>query len=167
MSSKDLSEEPQSERGAKGSRDTGSDTPGGGTTDRPAGTFDQEEVTSTRDHNPAEENIGTTGTRPPEDAEPAVPPYEGRRTSAEGSITSTSAGEGTGADTAGAVHPVTDSKFKAPAPDSTPGGATTSPADEQPASQASETEATDEGVEEGHHSGVRRAEDQPPESRPQ
>lgn len=78
------SEEPQSEHGAKGTRDTGSDTPGGGSADRPAGTIDEEEVTSTRDHNPTEENVGSTGTLPPEDAEPAVPPYEGRRTSTEG-----------------------------------------------------------------------------------
>ena len=32
-----LQEEPQSERGAPGSRDTGSDQPGGGPVDRPAG----------------------------------------------------------------------------------------------------------------------------------
>ena len=32
-----LSEEPQSERGAAGSRDTGSDGPAGGPVDRPAG----------------------------------------------------------------------------------------------------------------------------------
>jgi hypothetical protein len=32
-----LSEEPQSERGPMGSRDTGSDEPGGGPTDRPEG----------------------------------------------------------------------------------------------------------------------------------
>jgi hypothetical protein len=32
-----LQEEPQSERGAPGSRDTGSDEPGGGPVDRPAG----------------------------------------------------------------------------------------------------------------------------------
>jgi hypothetical protein len=32
-----LQEEPQSERGAPGSRDTGSDGPGGGPVDRPAG----------------------------------------------------------------------------------------------------------------------------------
>lgn len=166
MSSKHLSEEPQSERGAKGSRDTGSDIQGGGSADRPVGTFDQEEVTSTRDHNPTDDTIGTTGTVPPGDAEPAIPPYEGRQTSAE-RIASSSAGEGTGANTAGAVHPVSDSKFKAPDPDDTPGGATASPADEQPASQAPETEAADEGVEGGHQSGVRRAEDQPRESRPQ
>lgn len=165
MSSEHLSEEPQSARGAKGSRDTGSDTPGGGSADRPTGTFDEEEVTSTHDHNPTEENIATTGTLPPGDAEPAIPPYEGRQTSAQGIATS-SAGEGTGANTGGAVHPVSDSKFKAPDPDDTPGGTTTSPADEQPASQASETEASAEGAEGGHHSGVRRAEDQPRESRP-
>jgi hypothetical protein len=33
-----LSEEPQAERGAPGSRDTGSDEPAGGPVDRPAGT---------------------------------------------------------------------------------------------------------------------------------
>ena len=35
-----LQEEPQSERGAPGSRDTGSDEPGGGPVNRPAGTSD-------------------------------------------------------------------------------------------------------------------------------
>ena len=35
-----LQEEPQSERGAPGSRDTGSDQPGGGPVDRPSGTSD-------------------------------------------------------------------------------------------------------------------------------
>lgn len=37
-----LSEEPQSARGAPGSRDTGSDEPGGGPADRPEGKADQE-----------------------------------------------------------------------------------------------------------------------------
>jgi hypothetical protein len=35
-----LEEEPQEERGAPGSRDTGADGPGGGPVDRPAGTAD-------------------------------------------------------------------------------------------------------------------------------
>lgn len=35
-----LQEEPQEERGAPGSRDTGSDEPAGGPTDRPTGTSD-------------------------------------------------------------------------------------------------------------------------------
>ncbi len=41
-----LEEEPQQERGAPGSRDTGSDEPGGGPVDRPAGAADEESDTS-------------------------------------------------------------------------------------------------------------------------
>lgn len=41
-----LQEEPQSERGAPGSRDTGSDEPGGGPVDRPAGSADEQTDTS-------------------------------------------------------------------------------------------------------------------------
>lgn len=41
-----LEEEPQEERGPMGSRDTGSDEPGGGPVDRPSGTSDEESDTS-------------------------------------------------------------------------------------------------------------------------
>jgi hypothetical protein len=41
-----LEEEPQAERGPKGSRDTGSDEPGGGPVDRPEGTADEESDTA-------------------------------------------------------------------------------------------------------------------------
>ena len=41
-----LQEEPQSERGAPGSRDTGSDQPGGGPVDRPSGTADEDTDTT-------------------------------------------------------------------------------------------------------------------------
>ena len=41
-----LEEEPQGERGPEGSRDTGSDEPGGGPVDRPEGTIDEESDTS-------------------------------------------------------------------------------------------------------------------------
>ena len=41
-----LSEEPQAERGAPGSRDTGSDEPAGGPTDRPAGTSEEDSDSS-------------------------------------------------------------------------------------------------------------------------
>jgi len=44
--SEHLDEEPQQERGPKGSRDTGSDHPSGGPSDRPAGTADEETDTS-------------------------------------------------------------------------------------------------------------------------
>jgi hypothetical protein len=41
-----LEEEPQEERGAPGSRDTGADGPGGGPVDRPAGTADADDDTA-------------------------------------------------------------------------------------------------------------------------
>jgi len=41
-----LEEEPQAERGPKGSRDTGSDEPSGGPVDRPAGTAEEDSDTS-------------------------------------------------------------------------------------------------------------------------
>jgi hypothetical protein len=41
-----LEPEPQAERGAPGSRDTGSDEPAGGPVDRPAGTSDEESDSS-------------------------------------------------------------------------------------------------------------------------
>ncbi len=41
-----LDEEPQDERGVEGSRDTGSDEPGGGPVDRPAGSADEKADTS-------------------------------------------------------------------------------------------------------------------------
>jgi hypothetical protein len=41
-----LEEEPQSERGPQGSRDTGSDEPGGGPADRPAGASDEDSDTA-------------------------------------------------------------------------------------------------------------------------
>ena len=39
-------EEPQEERGAPGSRDTGSDGPGGGPADRPSGSSDEQSDTA-------------------------------------------------------------------------------------------------------------------------
>jgi hypothetical protein len=41
-----LDEEPQEQRGAPGTRDTGSDKPSGGPSDRPSGTSDEESDTS-------------------------------------------------------------------------------------------------------------------------
>lgn len=41
-----LDEEPQSERGPMGSRDTGSDEPSGGPADRPAGVSDEDSDSS-------------------------------------------------------------------------------------------------------------------------
>lgn len=123
------SEEPQSERGDIGSRDTGSDQPGGGPTDRPEGGQSDEAVPS---HGGSEEGqYGGAGTLPPQDTGAALPPYEGRQTTAKP----------VGAEGAeGGVKPVESSAYKSAAPESTPGGATGSPADEQPAAEQPEAD---------------------------
>lgn len=46
QSGEQLEEEPQSERGPEGSRDTGSEQPSGGPVDRPEGSSDKESDTS-------------------------------------------------------------------------------------------------------------------------
>ncbi len=50
-----LSEEPQAERGAPGSRDTGSDEPAGGPVDRPAGQTEDGESTTIDPQGPIDE----------------------------------------------------------------------------------------------------------------
>ena len=49
-----LEEEPQSERGAPGSRDTGSDEPAGGPVDRPTGTSDADDHSSVDPQGPVQ-----------------------------------------------------------------------------------------------------------------
>jgi len=66
-----------------------------------------------------------------------------------------------GANVGGATGPVEDAEYKSPAPDSTPGGATASPADEQPASEAPETDRDDDAPGPSHVPGTRRGEDTP------
>lgn len=101
--------------------------------------------------------------QPPDPNDPdtegsAVPPYEGRKeeaTSGEGATTDD-------ARTGGAVGPVDDPEPKAPDPEDTPGGATASPADEQPAADAPGEDSDDPGgTGPAHHGGTGRAEDQP------
>lgn len=151
-----LSEEPQSDRGAPGSRDSGSDHPKGGQTDRSEGSFDEESVQSSTGS--GDKVYGGTGSEPPRDAEPAVPPYDGRQETAKPTLDS-SVGEGTGANTAGAGRLVADSERKAPEPSDTPRGATATPAEELPATEAPETEGSAEDVDVAHQSGVTRPED--------
>ncbi len=88
-----------------------------------------------------------------------VPPYDGRRESAD--VDSKEQSIKGGAKTAGATGPVADDEMKAPDPANTEGGATAAPADEQPASQMPETDPDDEGVGPAHTKGTQRAEDAP------
>ena len=136
---------------APGARDTGSDAPSGGE-DRPSGTYEGDESVPAHGDEADFETKFTN--EPPHDVKPETPPYEGRQTEAK-----PGSGEGAGARTGGATAPTTDSDYKSPAPGSTPGGATASPADEQPASQGSESDTADDRVGPSHTGGTHRAED--------
>ncbi len=86
-----------------------------------------------------------------------LPPYEGRRETADVDPSQDSTKEG--AKTAGATGPVEDPEMKAPEPANTDRGAVASPADEQPADQMPETEESDPGVGPAHVTGTTRGED--------
>jgi hypothetical protein len=103
----------------------------------------------------------TSGPNYNEDADTTgstVPPYEGRRESAdvEGQEKSTRGGARTG----GATGPVDDSDAKAPDPADTPRGEHASPADEQPAEESTDTDLDPDMTGPSHEAGVGRAEDQ-------
>ena len=135
----------------RGSRDTGSDEPSGGPADRPSGAYKGDE--SVPQHGEAEKADFQTGftTEPPRDVKPEVPPYEGRKTSAESGDTTEKAGARTG----GATAPTTDPDSKG----DTAAGATTSPVQEQPAASGGETDRDDDMVGPAHTPGTGRAED--------
>jgi hypothetical protein len=139
----------------QGKRGTGSDEPSGGPADRPSGTYKGDEsVPAHGDAGKPDFEHGFTN-EPPRDVESAIPPYEGRKTSADSGDSTRQAGVNTG----GAAAPTTDPDYKSPPPDETAGGATTSPADEQPASQMSETDRDDDAAGPAHAAGTGRAED--------
>jgi hypothetical protein len=90
-------------------------------------------------------------------ANKAVPPYEGRRETADVDEQDESTKDG--AKVGGATGPVEDDEMKAAAPEQTERGAVASPADEQPANESS---TTDSGVDDpgpSHIAGTGRAED--------
>ncbi len=139
----------------KGSRGTGSDEPSGGPADRPSGTYKGDEsVPAYDDGGKPDFETGFTN-EPPKDVEPAIPPSDGRKESADSGEST----ENAGANTGGATAPTTDPDYKSPPPDQTAGGATASPASEQPASQMPETDRDDDAVGPAHAAGTGRAED--------
>lgn len=131
-----------------GARDTGTDSPEPGGGDRPVGTVDEDANPPMSDPTASDVYSGT-GELPPQDTGSALPPYEGRQQSA---VT-----EGAG----GATRPAADAGFKSASPSDTPGGATQSPADEQPASQMPETDLGDDRVGPAHVAGTRTGESKP------
>jgi hypothetical protein len=91
-------------------------------------------------------------------ADAEVPPYSGRRESAD--VRGKDAAVNDSAKVGGATGPVENDEMAADDPDTTPGGATGRPADEQPARQTAKTRDSDEGVGPAHEPGTGRAEDQ-------
>jgi hypothetical protein len=131
-----------------GARDTGEDAPEPGQEGRPVGTVDE-------DANPpitVSETYGATGELPPQDTGSAIPPYEGRKQAGE--VAAADSQSSVGADAGGARGPVVDPDYKSPSPADTPGGPVKSPADEQPAAQAPETDLDDDRVGPSHVPGA-------------
>ncbi len=91
-------------------------------------------------------------THVPGEQEPGgvVPPYEGRKESAEPDQEGGTYRDG--ARVGGATGPVDDPDFKAPSPSETPGdGRTVSPGDEQPAADMPDGSSTEQGTDTGSH----------------
>lgn len=105
MTDPDQREEPQSERGEPGSRDTGADAVAGHP-DRPAGDIGHEETTSAEGTEP-ERTAEFTNETAGSDAEPEVPPYDGRASEAH-DPNETATGEVGGAEVGGATAPTED-----------------------------------------------------------
>jgi hypothetical protein len=86
-----------------------------------------------------------------------VPPYEGRRDSADVDEQEESTKDG--AKVGGATGPVADDEMKAPEPEETERGRVASPADEQPAEESPTTDTRIDMTGPGHETGVTRGED--------
>lgn len=134
-----------------GARDTGEDAPEPGQGDRPVGTVDEDANPPMSDPT-ASETYGATGELPPQDTGSAIPPYEGRKEAAE--VTAANSQSSVGADAGGARGPVVDPDYKSSSPADTPGGSVKSPADEQPAAQAPESDLDDDRVGPSHVPGT-------------
>ncbi|MFF2184659.1 hypothetical protein [Streptomyces sp. NPDC058155] len=88
----------------------------------------------------------------------AVPPYEGRRKTADVGDKEKSTKDG--ARTGGATGPVEDPDMKSADPEKTEKGATRSPSDERPADRSRGSRSAAEGTGPSRHGGTSRAEDQ-------
>ena len=86
-----------------------------------------------------------------------IPPYEGRRESADVDDQKESVKDG--AKVGGATGPVEDDEPKAPDPATTERGGVASPSDDQPADEMPESEDSDPGVGPAHTPGTSRGED--------
>jgi len=101
----------------------------------------------------------TSGNDPndPDTEGSTLPPYDGRRETADVDGSEESVKDG--AKTAGATGLVEDDEMKAPAPEDTERGAVASPADEQPASESTDTDMDPDMTGPAHVEGTPRGED--------
>ena len=86
-----------------------------------------------------------------------VPPYEGRRETAD--VDGEEEQHRDGANVGGATGPVGSTVTKAPEPSDTPRGAAASPADEQPAAESGGDDPGEASVGPAHVAGTTRGED--------
>jgi hypothetical protein len=86
-----------------------------------------------------------------------VPPYEGRRETAD--VDGEEERRKDGANVGGATGPVESDQRAAPEPVGTPRGAVASPADEQPAAESGGDAPGEASVGPAHHPGTTRGED--------
>lgn len=87
----------------------------------------------------------------------AVPPYDGRRETAD--VDGEEERRRDGADVGGATGPVESGQARAPEPADTPRGAVASPADERPAAEEGGPDPGEASVGPAHTPGTRRGED--------
>jgi hypothetical protein len=87
----------------------------------------------------------------------ALPPYEGRRETAD--VAGEEELRKDGANVGGATGPVASDELKATPEEDTPRGAEASPADEQPAAAMPETDLDADAVGPDHYAGTGRGED--------
>jgi len=85
-----------------------------------------------------------------------LPPYEGRRESAD--VKGEEELRKDGANVGGAAAPIESDEMKSPPKEDTPRGAEASPADEQPASDMPETDMDPDMVGPDHYKGTGRGE---------
>jgi hypothetical protein len=102
---------------------------------------------------------GPNANEDPDTAGKTVPPYEGRRESAD--VDDPEESVKGGARTGGATGPVEGDGGGTDDPASTPRGEQASPADEQPAAESTDTDTEPDMTGPSHEPGTERAEDQP------
>jgi hypothetical protein len=88
----------------------------------------------------------------PDTGDRALPPYEGRRESAD--VDGAEELRKDGANVGGATGPVESDELKATPKEETPRGAAASPSDEQPASEMPETDLDKDMVGPDHYTGT-------------